>query len=54
MPRARLDGRDRRIVHGGLVADALTDVPGSSGYFLGGIVAYADAVKTGALDVPTT
>ena len=37
---------------GGLVADALTDVPGSSGYVLGGIVAYADAVKTGQLDVP--
>ncbi len=37
---------------GGLVADALTDVPGSSGYVLGGIVAYADAVKTGQLGVP--
>ena len=37
---------------GGLVADALTEVPGSSGYVLGGIVAYADAVKTGQLGVP--
>lgn len=37
---------------GGLVADALTDVPGSSGYVLGGIVAYADAVKTAQLGVP--
>ena len=37
---------------GGLVADALTDVPGSSGYVLGGIVAYADSEKTGQLGVP--
>ena len=37
---------------GGLVADILTDVPGSSGYVLGGIVSYADAVKTGLLGVP--
>jgi PncC family amidohydrolase len=37
---------------GGLVADTLTDVPGSSGYVLGGIVAYADAVKEAQLGVP--
>ena len=37
---------------GGLVADALTDVPGSSGYVLGGIVAYADGVKVAQLGVP--
>jgi PncC family amidohydrolase len=37
---------------GGLVADALTDVPGSSGYVLGGIVAYANGVKTVQLGVP--
>ena len=36
---------------GGLVADALTDVPGSSGYFLGGIVSYADAAKERLLGV---
>lgn len=36
---------------GGLVADALTDVAGSSGYFRGGIVAYADGVKAGQLGV---
>lgn len=36
---------------GGLLADAITDVPGSSGYFLGGAVAYADALKRGALGV---
>ncbi len=37
---------------GGLIAEAITSVPGSSGYFLGAIVAYADAVKEGALGVP--
>jgi len=37
---------------GGLVASAITDVAGSSGYFRGGIVAYADAVKIDQLGVP--
>lgn len=37
---------------GGLVATTITDVPGSSGYFLGGIVAYADESKTDLLGVP--
>jgi PncC family amidohydrolase len=37
---------------GGLVAHALTEIPGSSEYFLGGIVAYADETKRTALDVP--
>jgi nicotinamide-nucleotide amidase len=37
---------------GGLVAAALTDVPGSSGYFLGGIVSYADGAKGTLLGVP--
>jgi nicotinamide-nucleotide amidase len=37
---------------GGLVAHALTEVPGSSGYVRGGIVAYADLVKTALLGVP--
>lgn len=36
---------------GGLVAAALTGVPGSSGYFLGGIVSYADAAKRDLLAV---
>jgi PncC family amidohydrolase len=37
---------------GGLVAHLLTEVPGSSGYVLGGIVAYADVVKRAQLGVP--
>jgi len=37
---------------GGLVAARLTRVPGSSESFIGGIVAYANAVKTAELDVP--
>ncbi len=37
---------------GGLIAARLTDVPGSSENFVGGIVAYANEVKTATLDVP--
>jgi len=37
---------------GGLIAERMTDVPGSSVYFLGGIVAYSNAAKTSLLDVP--
>lgn len=36
---------------GGLIADRITDVPGSSDYFLGGIVAYAYEAKVALLDV---
>jgi len=36
---------------GGLVADAITDIPGSSGYFLGGVVSYSNAAKEQLLDV---
>jgi PncC family amidohydrolase len=38
---------------GGLVSHAITSVPGSSGYFLGSIVAYADDAKARLLGVPT-
>ena len=37
---------------GGGIASRLTDVAGSSAYVVGGVVAYADAVKMSALDVP--
>ena len=36
---------------GGLIGSLLTDVPGSSDYVLGGVIAYADAVKQGLLGV---
>jgi PncC family amidohydrolase len=36
---------------GGLVAAALTDLPGSSEYFLGGVVAYANQAKEAVLGV---
>jgi nicotinamide-nucleotide amidase len=39
---------------GGLVGHAITAVPGSSAYYLGGVVSYADDVKTGLLEVPRT
>ncbi len=37
---------------GGLVAKRITDVPGASDTFIGGVVAYADVIKTAALKVP--
>ena len=37
---------------GGLLAKRLTDIPGSSDYFLGGVVAYDNRVKTALLGVP--
>ena len=37
---------------GGLIAERITDVPGSSAYFLGGVVAYSNAVKAELLGVP--
>ena len=37
---------------GGLVAATVTSVPGSSGYFLGGVVSYSNSAKEAFLDVP--
>ena len=39
---------------GGLMAKRLTDVPGASQVFKGGIVSYTDEVKAGVLGVPQT
>ncbi len=36
---------------GGLLGDLITDVPGSSEYFVGGIIAYAYEAKVGLLGV---
>jgi len=36
----------------GLLGAAVTEPPGSSGYFLGGVICYADAVKRDRLGVP--
>jgi nicotinamide-nucleotide amidase len=36
---------------GGLVAHRITSVPGSSGYFVGAVVSYADSVKVATLAV---
>jgi nicotinamide-nucleotide amidase len=37
---------------GGMLGEMITEVPGASGYFLGGVVAYADRAKTELLGVP--
>ncbi len=37
---------------GGMLAERLTNVPGSSNYFLGGVVCYSNDLKTSFVDVP--
>jgi nicotinamide-nucleotide amidase len=37
---------------GGMLAARITDIPGSSAYFAGGVVAYANRVKENVLGVP--
>ncbi len=37
---------------GGMVAERITNIPGASDTFVGGVVAYADVIKTAALKVP--
>ena len=36
---------------GGLFSHCITDVPGSSGFFRGGVIAYSDEIKQALLDV---
>ena len=53
--RFRRQGRTLAVAEsctGGLLGAALTDVPGSSAYFLGGVISYADPVKVDQLRVP--
>jgi PncC family amidohydrolase len=37
---------------GGLIGHVLTEVPGSSDYYLGGLVSYSDALKRNELGIP--
>lgn len=37
---------------GGLIAHLITEIPGSSDYFSGALVTYANEIKTGLADVP--
>ena len=37
---------------GGLIAHLITETPGSSDYFAGALVTYANEIKTGLADVP--
>ncbi len=39
---------------GGLFSSLITDVPGSSDYFLGGVVAYHNKIKMSQLNIPET
>ena len=39
-------------ITGGLMAKRLTDIPGSSQVFRGGVVSYTNEVKAGVLGVP--
>lgn len=39
---------------GGMVAKAITDIPGSSRYFMGGVVSYSNEIKTKVLHVDAT
>jgi len=55
----RLIASDRTLVTaesctGGWIAKICTDLPGSSRWYLGGIVSYADAAKSDVLGVPAS
>jgi PncC family amidohydrolase len=39
---------------GGMLSSVITSIPGSSRYFVGGIIAYSDRIKAKAIGVKTT
>jgi PncC family amidohydrolase len=54
---ASLSGEENTLViaescTGGVLCAAITEIPGSSRYFLGGMVAYHNAIKTREIGVP--
>ena len=53
--RLRLKGYSRATAEsctGGLLAERITRIPGASEYYVGSIISYTAAIKTGLLDVP--
>ncbi len=52
LQKARLTLSTAESCTGGLLGGTITSVPGSSSYYVGGLVAYADRVKEGSLGVP--
>jgi nicotinamide-nucleotide amidase len=49
---ARLTVASAESCTGGLVGHAITEIPGSSAYYVGGVVSYADDAKRDLLGVP--